>query len=323
MNDNIIVRTGKLVKNFKAANKQTVKALSGISLDIYRNETVGLVGESGCGKSTFGRSILRLIEPTSGSVLFNNEELLDKSPSQIREMRKYMQLIFQDAYSSLNPRMTIYELMCAPLNNYKIGDKKQRNEKVKEIMNLVGLDLGMLDRYPHEFSGGQLQRIAIASTLILDPQFVVCDEPVSALDVSVRSQVLNLMQDLKQRLNLTYLFISHDLSVVRYFCDRIGVMYLGQIVEIADKKEFFANPIHPYTQALLSVIPNPDPTVKISDVVLKGEIPSAINPPKGCPFHPRCNYARPECSESAPEFKDIGNGHFVSCHLCKGICKES
>lgn len=304
-------------KQFLGSPVKTVRAVDGISFEIPRGGILGVVGESGCGKSTLGRAILRLHEPDSGSVIYGGTDLLSLDHKVMREYRQKLQIIFQDPYASLNPRMTVKELICASLDVFGIGTKQERVGKVLDMMEKVGLPLEYLNRYPHEFSGGQRQRIMIARALVLNPDFVVCDEPVSALDVSVRAQVLNLMRDLQQELSLTYLFISHDLSVVRYLCDRIMVMYLGKAVEIASKEELYSNAKHPYTQALLSSIPIPDVDAPPKRIRLSGDVPSPFNPPSGCRFHTRCIYARPECSECEPELRDIGGGHMAACHLCK------
>lgn len=294
---------------------KAVKAVDGVAFSIPQRQTLGVVGESGCGKSTLGRAILRLHEPTSGQVFYEGKNLLEYDKEQMRNLRKELQIIFQDPYSSLNPRMTVKELIQSPLDVFSIGSRAERQEKVTELMEKVGLPLEFMNRYPHEFSGGQRQRIVIARALVLNPKFVVCDEPVSALDVSVRAQVLNLMKDLQRELNLTYLFISHDLSVVRYICDRIMVMYLGKVMEIADKKDLYENPCHPYTKALLSAIPIPDMDVEYHKIHLEGDVPSPFNPPSGCRFHTRCRYATEKCKTCVPELKDVGHGHMVACHL--------
>lgn len=296
-------------------NPPVVKAVDDISLTIHKGETLGLVGESGCGKSTLGRTILKLIPMTSGQVIYNGEDIASYDKKQMWEMRKKMQIIFQDPYSSLNPRMTVYDLVSAPLEVYGIGNAEERKEAVISILNDVGLDKQYLNRFPHEFSGGQRQRIGIARALILNPEFVVCDEAVSALDVSVRAQVLNLMKKMQEKKNLTYLFISHDLSVVRHVSDRVAVMYLGSVVEIADKKDLYGEPLHPYTKALLSAIPIPDANRKRNRIILEGDVPSAYNPPSGCKFHTRCPYAVDQCREVVPVLKDVGGGHGVACHF--------
>ncbi len=292
-----------------------VKACDGVSFDIMPGETLSLVGESGCGKSTTGRAVLRLHEPTSGEIYYKGKDITHLPKKEMVSLRTEMQIIFQDPYSSLNPRMTVAEMIKEPLIQHGMYKKgKALDDRVKEIIRMCGLDDYHVNRYPHEFSGGQRQRIGIARALALEPSFVVADEPVSALDVSIQSQVINLMKELQNKMGLSYLFISHDLSVVRHISDRIGVMYLGSLVELADKKELFASPRHPYTHALLSAIPQPDPTRKIERILLKGDIPSPANPPSGCKFHTRCPHARELCSESIPEFKDIGDSHFVACH---------
>lgn len=296
-------------------NPPVVKAVDDINLKIHKGETLGLVGESGCGKSTLGRTILKLIPMTSGQVIYNGEDIAAYDKKQMWEMRKRMQIIFQDPYSSLNPRMTVYDLVSAPLEVYGIGSAAERKEMVISILNDVGLDKQYLNRFPHEFSGGQRQRIGIARALILNPEFVVCDEAVSALDVSVRAQVLNLMKKMQQKRNLTYLFISHDLSVVRHVSDRVAVMYLGSVVEIADKQDLYGAPLHPYTRALLSAIPIPDANRKRNRIILEGDVPSAYNPPSGCKFHTRCPYATDRCREEVPALRDMSGGHSVACHL--------
>ena len=296
-------------------NPAVVKAVDDINLTIHKGETLGLVGESGCGKSTLGRTILKLIPMTSGQVIYNGEDIAAYDKKQMWEMRKRMQIIFQDPYSSLNPRMTVYDLVSAPLEVYGIGSAAERKEMVISILNDVGLDKQYLNRFPHEFSGGQRQRIGIARALILNPEFVVCDEAVSALDVSVRAQVLNLMKKMQQKRNLTYLFISHDLSVVRHVSDRVAVMYLGSVVEIADKQDLYGAPLHPYTRALLSAIPIPDANRKRNRIILEGDVPSAYNPPSGCKFHTRCPYATDRCREEVPALRDMGDGHGVACHF--------
>ncbi|WP_434689869.1 ABC transporter ATP-binding protein [Hungatella sp. SB206] len=296
-------------------NPPVVKAVDDINLKIHKGETLGLVGESGCGKSTLGRTILKLIPMTSGQVIYNGEDIAAYDKKQMWEMRKRMQIIFQDPYSSLNPRMTVYDLVSAPLEVYGIGSAAERKEMVISILNDVGLDKQYLNRFPHEFSGGQRQRIGIARALILNPEFVVCDEAVSALDVSVRAQVLNLMKKMQQKRNLTYLFISHDLSVVRHVSDRVAVMYLGSVVEIADKQDLYGAPLHPYTRALLSAIPIPDANRKRNRIILEGDVPSAYNPPSGCKFHTRCPYATNRCREEVPALRDMGGGHSVACHF--------
>ena len=305
--------TGK--KGLFNRNPPVVKAVDDINLTIRRGETLGLVGESGCGKSTLGRTILKLIPMTSGQVLYEGRDIAACDKKQMWEMRKKMQIIFQDPYSSLNPRMTVFDLVSAPLQVYGIGTREEQKEMVISILNDVGLDKQYLNRFPHEFSGGQRQRIGIARALILNPEFVVCDEAVSALDVSVRAQVLNLMQKMQKKKNLTYLFISHDLSVVRHVSDRVAVMYLGSVVEVGKKQELYASPKHPYTQALLSAIPIPDANRKRNRIILEGDVPSAYNPPSGCKFHTRCPYAKEQCQTEVPVLRAVGEGgHFVACH---------
>ena len=319
-NTNILLETKNLSKYFTGKkgllNRQPaqVKAVDHVSLTVNKGETLGLVGESGCGKSTLGRTILRLIPATEGQVLYNGEDILTYDKKIMWEMRRKLQIIFQDPYSSLNPRMTVYDLISAPLEVYKIGTKAERREMVEEILQEVGLDKQYLNRFPHEFSGGQRQRIGIARALILNPEFVVCDEAVSALDVSVRAQVLNLMRNMQQKKNLTYLFISHDLSVVRHISDRIAVMYLGSVVEVAEKAQLYSNPMHPYTKALLSAIPLPDVKKKRQRIILEGDVPSAYNPPSGCKFHTRCPYATDRCRQEAPVLQEVEKGHKAACH---------
>ena len=296
-----------------------LKAVDHISFSLDRGETLGLVGESGCGKSTLGRTILRLTPATSGQIIYDGQNIADYNPEQMRHMRKKMQMIFQDPYASLNPRMTVRETIRSPLDVFHIGTSAQREERVLQVMSRVGLNEYHLNRYPHEFSGGQRQRVVIARALITNPEFIVCDEPVSALDVSVRSQVLNLLQDLQEEYKLAYLFVSHDLSVVKHISDRIAVMYLGNIVELADKNALYSNPLHPYTQALMSAIPIPDVDVKRTCVSLTGEIPSPINPPAGCKFSTRCPYATEQCRKEAPSLREVVPGQFVACHRVKEI----
>lgn len=293
--------------------RKYLKAVDGINLRIYKGETVGLVGESGCGKSTLGRTILKLHQLTDGAIWYKGNQIESYGFEDMRELRKDMQMIFQDPFASLNPRMTIFDAVKAPLDVFKIGTNEERTDRVKKLLNYVGLGENHIYKYPHEMSGGQRQRVVIARAVISNPEFIVCDEPVSALDVSVRSQVLNLMKDMQENMQLSYLFISHDLSVVRYLCDRIAVMYLGRIVEIASKKELFENPIHPYTKALISAIPIPDVKVKTKRIILKGDVPSPIDPPTGCRFHTRCPYATKECAEVMPELKEINSQHQVAC----------
>jgi len=300
---------------FSSGEAGTVRAVDGISFTVARGETLGLVGESGCGKSTTGRLMLRLIDPTSGALRYDGTDLARVSPKQMRERRRELQIIFQDPFSSLNPRMTVENIITEPLVIHSIGNAASRRARAHELLDIVGLARSYANRYPHEFSGGQRQRIGIARALALRPQFVVCDEPVSALDVSIQAQVINLMQDLQKEFGLTYLFISHNLAVIRHIADRVAVMYLGKIVELTDKHSLYADPKHPYTQALLSAIPIANPDRKRQRVVLTGDVPSPINPPAGCRFHTRCPYAEARCRSIEPPLIDVGGGHQVACHL--------
>ncbi len=290
-------------------------AVDDVSFTLMPGETLGIVGESGCGKTTMGRAILKLHQPTSGQIIFKGEDITKYNSSQMRDIRTKMQIIFQDPYSSLPPRSTVGGILSEPVMVHNIVPKSQVKEYVLELMDKCGLRDYYYERYPHEFSGGQRQRICIARALAVNPELVVCDEPVSALDVSIQAQIINLLKSLQESMNLTYIFISHDLSVVKFISDKIGVMYLGSMVEFGTKAEIFANPLHPYTKALFSAIPYPDPDVKMNRIVLSGDIPSPANPPKGCRFHTRCPYATDICKEEVPEYKDYGNGHFAACHL--------
>ena len=316
-----LVEIKNLIKHFpvkKGLFKKTVglvKAVDDVSLDIYEGETLGLVGESGCGKSTLGRVLVRLINPTSGDIIFDNKNLNSYSNKELRSQRQYFQIIFQDPNSSLDPRSTIGKSIEEALIIHGMKDRLERQKKVSEMLNLVGIPANAVERFPHEFSGGQRQRIGIARALILKPKLVVCDEPVSALDVSVQAQVLNLLNDLKDELSLTLLFISHNLSVVENVSDRIAIMYLGQIIELLDSSKFAANCKHPYSKALLSAIPVPAPNIKKERIILKGDVPSPINPPNGCRFHTRCPEAIAKCKNTEPSLIELSQGHKASCHL--------
>ncbi|MCX6032365.1 MAG: dipeptide ABC transporter ATP-binding protein [Chloroflexi bacterium] len=294
-----------------------VKAVDGLNFDVYKGETLGLVGESGCGKSTTGRAILQLYRPTAGTVQFDGKDLVKMKGEELRHMRRQMQMIFQDPYASLNPRMTVGSIVSEPLEVHNIGTKAERLERVRELLKIVGLNPYFINRYPHEFSGGQRQRIGVARALAVNPSFIVCDEPISALDVSIQAQVINLLEDLQEQFGLTYLFIAHDLSVVRHISDRIAVMYLGKVVELTGRDELYRNPMHPYTQALLSAVPIPDPVVeeKRRRIILEGDVPSPVNPPVGCHFCTRCPKVMDVCKDNEPEFRDYGTGHFVACWL--------
>lgn len=295
--------------------KGYVKAVDDVSFNVEEGETLGIVGESGCGKSTTGRAILRLIEPTGGEVIFQGKKISRLKGDELRKMRRDMQIVFQDPYASLNPRMTIGTILEEPLKIHGLTSKAERREQVKELLEIVGLSEHHYGSYPHEFSGGQRQRIGIARALITKPKLIVADEPVSALDVSIQSQILNLMKDLQEQFKLTYLFISHDLSVVRHISDRVGVMYLGRMVELAPKRKLYEYPQHPYTQALLSAVPHPDPRKIRERIILSGDVPSPANPPAGCAFHTRCHACMEICKTERPELKQISDGHWVACHL--------
>ena len=307
------VRSGSFLRK----TSSFVHAVDGVSFDIRKGETLGLVGESGCGKSTTGRAILQLQKPDSGSVLFEGKELTDLRGGALRAVRKDMQMIFQDPFASLNPRMTVGQIVEEPMVIHQNYRGEARKERVKELLRMVGLNPAFINRYPHEFSGGQRQRIGIARALAPEPQLIICDEPISALDVSIQAQVVNLLEDLQQNIGLTYLFIAHDLSMVRHISDRIAVMYLGVIVELAGRNELYKNPVHPYTQALLSAVPLPDPEVeeKRRRIILEGDVPSPVDPPSGCRFRTRCRFAKKICAAERPPFREIAPGHFAACHF--------
>lgn len=305
----------KNLKKYFSVGGNDLKAVDTLNLDIYPGETVGLVGESGCGKSTAGRTIIRLYEPTDGEVFYNGKNIFSYTDKEMTKMRRDIQMIFQDPYASLNPRMTVEELIGEPLAIHQIARGKKRRERVEELLKLVGLNPEHISRFPHEFSGGQRQRIGIARALALNPKFIVCDEPISALDVSIQAQVVNLLKELQQEMGLTYLFIAHDLSMVKYISDRILVMYLGNMMELSESGQLYDNPLHPYTKALLSAVPIPDPNLQRERIVLQGDVPSPINPPSGCVFRTRCTHAMDICAKLKPEWIEVEKGHYTACHL--------
>jgi len=307
-----------LKKSLFTRKKSNVKAVDGVSFSLKAGETLSIVGESGCGKSTTGRVVMKLLEPTEGRIIFLGKDITDLTADEIRPYRKEFQMIFQDPYASLNPRLTVMEIIEEPLIVHNL-EKSKRSDRVIELLEVVGLNRYHANRYPHEFSGGQRQRIGIARALAVNPKLIIADEPVSALDVSIQSQILNLLKDLQEQYNLTYLFIAHDLSVVEHISDRVAVMYLGRIVELTDRDRLFETPLHPYTKALLSAVPIPDPSAKRDRIVLTGDIPSPANPPSGCTFHTRCPFAQDLCKEKEPEFRDFGEDHFIACHFAEEL----
>ena len=320
--ENILLEVKGLKKWFSgesgafSVHKSVIKAVDDVSFTLNEGESLGIVGESGCGKSTMGRSVLQLTTPTEGEVLFRGQDLTKLKPRELRTARREMQIIFQDPYASLDPRMTIGEIISEPLNILKTMSREEIRSRVLKTMEVVGLNTKYYNRYPHEFSGGQRQRIGIARAIVMEPKLIICDEPVSALDVSIQAQVINLLKELQQKMGMAYIFISHDLSVIRHISDRVGVMYLGHMVEIGSKEDLFANPMHPYTRALLSAVPVPERHVERNKIILEGDLPSPANPPSGCVFHTRCYMAQEKCSREVPEYKDYGNGHCCACHFC-------
>jgi oligopeptide/dipeptide ABC transporter ATP-binding protein len=310
-----LVEIDNLCKEFRIG-KQTFYAVKNLSLQIFKGETVGLVGESGCGKSTVGKTILRLQEPTSGRVLFDGIDLSQLKKKEMKGMRRRLQIVFQDPYASLNPRMTVQDIIGEPLDIHHLAQGEKRTQRIEELLKLVGLNPSHMSRFPHEFSGGQRQRIGIARALAVEPEFIICDEPISALDVSIQAQVVNLLKKLQEQIGLTYLFIAHDLSMIKYVSTRVAVMYLGQMMELAPSEQLYKNPLHPYTQALLSAIPIPDPIIekKRERIVLKGEMPNPLSPPPGCPFSSRCPLATDLCLKQPPAWREVKQGHFAACH---------
>lgn len=312
----VLIDIRNLTKEFKIGRK-TLSAVQDLNLEIFKGETLGLVGESGCGKSTVGRTILRLHEPTDGKVYFDGVDLSSLERQEMKKMRRKMQIVFQDPYASLNPRMTVRDIIGEALDIHRLAKGKKREKRVRELLELVGLNQNHMGRFPHEFSGGQRQRIGIARALAVEPEFIICDEPISALDVSIQAQVVNLLKKLQEQMGLTYLFIAHDLSMIKYISNRVAVMYLGLLMELSTSDRLYSNPLHPYTQALLSAIPIPDPIIerKRKRIVLKGEVPNPLDPPRGCPFHTRCPYAKAICHEVPPKWRQVAPDHFVACHL--------
>ncbi|HYE81790.1 MAG TPA: oligopeptide/dipeptide ABC transporter ATP-binding protein [Clostridia bacterium] len=316
--NSVLVEVRNLKKYFQVGNNQILKAVDGLSFSINRGETLGLVGESGCGKSTTGRTMIRLYSATDGEVMFEGNNIFKMNRLESKEFSKKAQMIFQDPYASLNPRMTVGDIIGEGIDIHELYTGRDREDRIYELLEIVGLNKEHASRFPHEFSGGQRQRIGVARALAIEPEFIVCDEPISALDVSIQAQVVNLLINLQHKLGLTYLFIAHDLSMVKHISDRVAVMYLGVMVELAGSSELYGNSMHPYTRALLSAIPIPDPEIEKhrSRILLEGDVPSPINPPAGCRFKMRCSYVKPVCHETQPELKAVGNNHYVACHLC-------